>query len=334
MQRKMENIFENLTFFEFGRKFPDNSAAVTFVKQFGLVPDCDTQIKCQNCTTGVAMRSEAKQDHKAKHIFRCVSCRASLNPYKDTWFDNAKISELKVLELTYCFVVNLSVTEAARHTGTSSSTAGDWYTYCREVCFVNSSLYSRKIGGPGKVVEVDESHLFTRKYHRGRQHVGVWVFGGVCRETREIFLVPIPNKTRETLWGLMKKHIAAGSIIHSDGARVYNGVEQLGFASHYSINHSAGEFSRHSEDGVVTTNHAENMWRWVKETVKSGRDELTVELYTGEFVYRKARLNPLPEYGQRFKAFLEDILHSFPGPQRLIPSHSDSDTDVYYTGSE
>ena len=38
-----------------------------------------------------------------------------------------------------------------------------------------------KIGGEGKIVEIDESKFGKRKFHRGRRVDGVWVFGGVER---------------------------------------------------------------------------------------------------------------------------------------------------------
>ena len=37
------------------------------------------------------------------------------------------------------------------------------------------------IGGPGQIVEIDESKFGKRKYHCGRRVVGKWVLGGVTR---------------------------------------------------------------------------------------------------------------------------------------------------------
>ena len=44
-----------------------------------------------------------------------------------------------------------------------------------------------QIGGPGEVVEIDESKFGKRKYNKGRRVEGVWVFGGIDRRTRECF---------------------------------------------------------------------------------------------------------------------------------------------------
>ena len=47
----------------------------------------------------------------------------------------------------------------------------------------------KKIGGPGKTVEIDESMFGKRRYHRGRilGRRQMWVLGGVCRETKKVF---------------------------------------------------------------------------------------------------------------------------------------------------
>ena len=70
------------------------------------------------------------------------------------------------------------------------------------------------IGGPGKVVEIDESKFGKTKLHRGRVVNGQWVFGGICRETQEVFLVPLPDNKRDraTLEPLILSHIQSWTI--------------------------------------------------------------------------------------------------------------------------
>ena len=40
-----------------------------------------------------------------------------------------------------------------------------------------------------KIVEIDESKFFHRKYHRGAWREGHWVFGGIERGSNRCFLV-------------------------------------------------------------------------------------------------------------------------------------------------
>ena len=56
--------------------------------------------------------------------------------------------------------------------------------------FQNRFVFSLflKIGGPGKVVEIDESKFGKRKFHRGRRADDVWVLGGIERDSKTVSL--------------------------------------------------------------------------------------------------------------------------------------------------
>ena len=48
---------------------------------------------------------------------------------------------------------------------------------------------SRKIGGYGFMVEIDESKFVKRKYNKGKaRKCEDWVLGGICRETGQVFM--------------------------------------------------------------------------------------------------------------------------------------------------
>ena len=47
------------------------------------------------------------------------------------------------------------------------------------------------------------------------------VFGGVCRETRECFLVAVPDRTAQTLLAVIRQHIHPNTTILSDEWRAY-----------------------------------------------------------------------------------------------------------------
>lgn len=51
---------------------------------------------------------------------------------------------------------------------------------------------SNQIHGPGLQVEIDESKFGKTKYNRGRNIKGQWDFGGICHETRELFVTAVP----------------------------------------------------------------------------------------------------------------------------------------------
>ena len=123
----------------------------------------------------------------------------------------------------------------------SPKTITDWASFCREVCLDNYKKFGAKqIGGPNLTVEIDESKFGKTKRakgHKGRWNKGQWVFGGICRETGEFFLVPVKNRTKRTLLALIKKRIHPGSIIISDCWKSYDCLKSEKF-QHLQVNHS------------------------------------------------------------------------------------------------
>jgi hypothetical protein len=72
-------------------------------------------------------------------------------------------------------------------------------------------------------VEIDES-LFGRrvKHHRGEPRgTRVWIVGIVERETNFLKLFPVDKRDAATLIPLIQQHVAAGSIVLTDGWRAY-----------------------------------------------------------------------------------------------------------------
>lgn len=54
--------------------------------------------------------------------------------------------------------------------------------------------HQSRIGGIGKIVEIDESKFRERKYNRGHKVEGQWVFGGYERVTGRIFMVAVDSR--------------------------------------------------------------------------------------------------------------------------------------------
>ncbi|KAI4293467.1 hypothetical protein PAPHI01_2741, partial [Pancytospora philotis] len=142
-----------------------------------------------------------------------------------------------------------------------------------------------QIGGPGVVVEVDESKFGKRKFHRGHRVDGTWVLGAVekCKR-RQIIMIPIENRTKETLLGLLSKHVHPESRMRSDMWKGYIGAAEL-FAAHETVNHSL-----HFKDpvAVVHTNTIEGNWAAVKAQMPvRSRTRSLAWLYLLRFMLKK-----------------------------------------------
>ena len=111
-------------------------------------------------------------------------------------------------------------------------------------------------------VEIDKGKFGKRKYQRGRLIEGQWVLGGICRETREIFLVTLPkNKIdRQTLEPLTLEHVAPGSTIITDCWKAYDNLGAEGF-QHLTVNHS---YNFVDPTTGAHSNSVENLWWQIK----------------------------------------------------------------------
>ena len=98
--------------------------------------------------------------------------------------------------------------------------------FCREVCEVSLFERREKIGSPGKLVQIDESKIRKRKYHREHVVEAQWVFGGIEGDSRKSFIVTVEDRSEDTLLTLIKEWIAPNTIIVSDGWKAYDNLSK------------------------------------------------------------------------------------------------------------
>jgi hypothetical protein len=111
---------------------------------------------------------------------------------KGTFFEKSKLSIFQILAFSHCWVQKMSLNVISRELEiVGDHTTTDWASFCREVVFAHMLDKPEKIGGVGKIVEIDESKFGKRKYHRGHRVEGQWVFGGYERGTGRVFMVPV-----------------------------------------------------------------------------------------------------------------------------------------------
>ena len=56
----------------------------------------------------------------------------------------------------------------SREVKLASQTTVDWASFCRQVCIDAVITQVQPIGGPGKIVEIDESLFGKKKYGKGK----------------------------------------------------------------------------------------------------------------------------------------------------------------------
>jgi hypothetical protein len=117
--------------------------------------------------------------------------------------------------------------------------------------------------GTPKIVEIDESLFFKRRYHRGRYRSQQWVFGMVERGSRKAKLVIVPNRSRETLEPIIRSTILPGSRIISDKLAAYGFLNNDPDYIYSSVSHSENFVDPNGSS--VHTQTIESRWMHCKK---------------------------------------------------------------------
>lgn len=243
-------------------------------------------------------RCQKKSSQGKKKKSKC-SWKQSI--FKNTFFDGAHLDFETILVF-----VNVYVRECFSYlfvrTELKLGDHGicDWASFCREVLIEWCCKREGQIGGQGKIVEIDESKFGKRKYNVGRVIEGQWVFGGVCRESRECFMVPVDQRDSATLLAIIKERIAPQTTIISDCWKAYSCLEHEGY-QHLTVNHSVNFVDPDNKD--THTNNIERLWREAKKKVPLyGRRKKHFAGYLARSMFIMA----IPDPNKRFHIFLQE----------------------------
>jgi transposase-like protein len=279
-------------------RIPNEGSAFAFLQDRGIMQ------KRRICANGHAMKASLGNPPR----WRCntAGCRKEVGLRVGTWFANSNIKFTEAIPFIYFWAYEKSSIKFCEDTLTMSAhTVIDYSNFLREVCQWQVEQSQEQIGGQEMTVEIDETLFSKRKNHAGRILPQQWVFGGICRETRETFIVKVPDRSAATLMPIIQQKIRPGTTIISDCWRAYNDVQNQGYV-HQRVNH------RYNFVDPATGAHTQNIersWRAAKERNKRqcGTAREMLESYLAEFMWR-ARLNGRDP----FDAILADIAAFMP----------------------
>jgi transposase-like protein len=164
----------------------------------------------------------------------------------------------------------------------------------RSICIRHNLENPCTLGGPGIIVEIDETVITRPKSYIGSQmgQANQWMLGGFERGSGRVFIVPVENRTKETLIPIIQKYIRPGSIIYSDGWSSYTCLPTLpeGY-EHYTVNHSQNFID--PETGACT-NSIEQEWQKLKSRHKKqyGTSRGALLGYIEQHIWRKKFAGP------------------------------------------
>lgn len=232
-------------------------------------------------------KNRALQSRGDPFTARCAwrRCRKTFNVLKNTPLFSARVRRETILEIIRIWCAKGKAALIAELTGTSAQTVSRVINKMQKRLKDAYNSIPKTIGGPGIIVEIDESKFGKVKYHRGHRVEGVWVFGMVERTPeRRIIMVQVENRKKTTLEALIAKYVHPQSTIHSDCWRAYDKLCEI-VENHRTVNHSECFVDPVTS---VHTNTIEGNWSGVKNQVSSAlRTKKYIDYYLIRYALRR-----------------------------------------------
>jgi transposase-like protein len=295
------------------------------------------EYKCPECyNSSVKLRLSSAfeiQDRYSGHFIctkRCCKYKKSI--YCDTIFEKCKISSATFFELAYRFCALQRTSVIASECVISKKIASRWLDKLRHVQKAIVLNNVQQIGGIGKQVEIDETHVKTFRLRRqNKNHEGqkcrkrgkivkqCWCFGGIDRDTGDVFCSLVEKRDETTLFNLIKTHIAPGTTIYSDSWKAYHGITlklspQYNF-KHHMVNHSKAFIN--VDDVSINTQKIERQWRILKSLIPNEihNDEEKLSCYIFHYLYYVKFQWSKKSVNERFQILCKNhITRVYPGP--------------------
>lgn len=263
-----------ITLRDFFRHFPDDEKCLThlFNVRFG------EQHPCPKCD-----KVGGWHRIKAERAYSCQWCGHHLHPTVGTPFEQTRTP----LQLWFFAIFMFTTTrngvpakELQRQLGVTYKTAWRMADLIRKhMADVDGDA---RIGGLGKVVEIDETYVGGNK-RKGwnRSHSTKTVVMGMLERDGEVLTTIVPDNRKATLLPKITEYVEPGSIIHTDELQSYKRLNTLGF-EHHTVSHGRGDYVgptgghvqgienfwgqlKRSINGTYIHVSAKHLWKYAKE---------------------------------------------------------------------
>lgn len=256
---------------------------------------------CDNCGTEVSVNDDyayrCQRRWRGKKIKKktiSLYCRYKKSAFVGSYFEESHLSIRKILLITYHFVNSLEKKLwVSQECAVSQQTVAHCFNLGRKVLINYLKGKSRKIGGVGKVVEIGEMKVEEQKFRRDVAVKGKWAFGGIDKESKEVFLVVVDDRSKETLKSVVEKYVCQRSEIQSSCLGSYQLFEVNGYV-HKTIE-QCKQFDYHP-----AKTHQNIVGAWWDHPPKRRRRKMHFDGDLVLYLFRQMH----QDHGDRFHTFL------------------------------
>jgi transposase-like protein len=253
---------------------------------------------------GVSRRTAAGTMSE-RRVWKCRDCRKQFSVLTGTVMHATKIPVRTWVLVIFDMISaknGMSAREVERKYGVTIKTA--WHMLHRIRCAMGSE--NKLIETMTGTIVADETWIGgDPKWRHAKDRQGVQgstektpVLSLINAVTGEVRSQVLPWVTANTLRKAISEHInAAASELQTDAAQHYIGIGKE-FASHHSVNHSAGEYV--SRTTGASTNMAEGFFAQLKRSIDGTHHHVSIKhlpRYVGEFDFRYSTCK-MSDYGR------------------------------------
>ena len=252
---------------------------------------------------------------------RCTACRKDTSVTAGTVLDKTRLP-LRTWFFAMWYVVNqktgVSALGLQRVLGLGSyETAWTWLHKLRRAMVRPGR---EMIGGPGAIVEIDETIIGGVRSGQSGRHVGHKVIVVIAVETTEkgagrVRMAPIPNMTKDTLTGFILDNVQRGSTVRTDGWIGYFDVGR------YRYRHEVTNISASGDPANVVFPDVHRvallLKRWLLGTHQGAISKQQLDYYLDEFTFRFNRRNS-KHRGMLFYRLIEGAVAIEPHPYERV----------------
>ena len=252
---------------------------------------------------------------------RCTACRKDTSVTAGTVLDKTRLP-LRTWLFAAWYVVNqkngVSALGLQRVLGFGSyKTAWTWLHKLRRAMVRPGR---EMIGGPGKIVEVDETIIGGVRSGQSGRHVGHKIIVVIAVEVDgkgagRVRMARIPNMTKDTLTAFVLDNVERGSIVRTDGWIGYFDVGRYRYTHEVTNISAGGDPANVAFPDVHRV--ASLLKRWLLGTHQGGISKDQLDYYLDEFTFRFNRRKS-KHRGMLFYRLIEGAVATEPHPYKRV----------------